>query len=174
MREEWLRGEGRLVQWAHRNAVDSPIGPRLHQLETAVPYGAATVLYLLLAWLALQRLESRGWALRAMLAGVVAWLSSDAVKAIVDRPRPCVHQFVCGSQSFPEGPGTVLVALAVAVWPSSRWIALLAAACALADAAVQLAYGSHWPSDLLGAWILGGFWGFIVPRLAQRALPGGE
>ena len=33
---------------------------------------------------------------------------------------------------------------------------LVAVVCALADAAVQLGYGSHWPSDLLGAWVLGG------------------
>ena len=49
----------------------------------------------------------------------------------------------------------VLAAVAVAIWPSSRAIALVAVVCALADAAVQLAYGSHWPSDLLGAWVLG-------------------
>jgi membrane-associated phospholipid phosphatase len=171
---EGLPGEERLLQWAHRQAVDSPLRPHLHQLETAVPYGSATVIYCLLAWLALQWPESRGAALRAMAAGVAGWIASDIVKLLVSRPRPCLHQFVCGSQSFPEGPGTVLVALAVAIWPTSRTIALLAAGCALADAVVQLAYGSHWPSDLLGAWILGGLCGFAVPRLARRAMRIGE
>jgi hypothetical protein len=54
--------------------------------------------------------------------------------------------------------------MTVAIWPSSRPIALLAIACALADGAVQNAYGSHWPSDLLGARILGGLCGLPVPR----------
>ena len=62
----------------------------------------------------------------------------------------------------------VLAALAVAIWPTSRAIALVAVACALADAAVQLGYGSHWPSDLLGAWVLGGLCGFVVPRAAGQ------
>jgi membrane-associated phospholipid phosphatase len=170
----WLPGDERLVLWAHRHAVESRFGPRLSQLETAVPYGSATVLYCLLAWLALEWPESRGAALRAMVAGVVAWVASDVVKALVARPRPCLHEFACSSGSFPEGPGTVLVALAVAIWPTSRTIALLAAACALADAAVQLAYGDHWPSDMLGAWILGGLCGFAVPRLAVRFMRIGE
>jgi membrane-associated phospholipid phosphatase len=169
-----LPGEERLLQWAHRHAVDSRFGPRLHQLETAVPYGSATVVYCLLAWLALVSPQSRGAALRAMAAGVVGWITSDIVKALVSRPRPCLHQFVCGSQSFPEGPGTVLMALAVAIWPTSRTIALIAAACALADAVVQLAYGSHWPSDLLGAWILGALCGIAVPWLALRLMRIGE
>jgi membrane-associated phospholipid phosphatase len=169
-----LPGEERLLLWAHRHAIESRFGPRLHQLETGVPYGSAAVIYCLLGWLALQWPEARGAALRAMGAGVVAWITSDIVKALVARPRPCLHQYVCGSQSFPEGPGTVLIALAVAIWPTSRTIALIAVGCALLDAVVQLAYGSHWPSDLLGAWILGGIVGFAVPRLTLRAMRIGE
>ena len=68
----------------------------------------------------------------------------------------------------------VLAAVAVAIWPRSRAIAVVAVVCALADAVVQLAYGSHWPSDLLGAWLLGGACGFAVPRAlaaARCALP---
>jgi membrane-associated phospholipid phosphatase len=169
-----LPGEERFLRWAHTHAVDSRLGPRLHQLETVVPYSSAALVYCLLAWLALQRPESRGAALRAMAAGAVAWLLSDAAKALVARPRPCLHQLVCGSQSFPEGPGMVLSALAVAIWPSSRTIALIATGCALADAVVQIAYGSHWPSDLLGAWLLGGLCGLLVPRLASRFMRIGE
>ena len=61
----------------------------------------------------------------------------------------------------------VLSAIAVAIWPSSWGIALVAVVCAVAGGAVQLAYGSHWPSDLVGAWILGGLCGFAVPRIAE-------
>ena len=74
----------------------------------------------------------------------------------------------------------VLAAVAVAIWPRSRAIALVAGVCALADAVVQLGYGSHWPSDLLGAWIIGGLCGLAVPRIAARSrahvsgAPGGE
>jgi membrane-associated phospholipid phosphatase len=160
-------GEERLVRWAHRQAFESRLRPRLHQLETAVPYGSAALVYGLLALLALRRPADRGAAVRAMAAGVAAWIVSDVVKLLVERPRPCLHQLSCGTHSFPEGPGMVLAAVAVAIWPRSRAIALVAVVCALADAAVQLGYGSHWPSDLLGAWALGGACGLAVPRLAE-------
>jgi membrane-associated phospholipid phosphatase len=165
---EGLPGEERLVRWAHRHASESLLGHRLHFLETAVPYGAAALVYGLLGVLALRRIRDRSAALRAMAAGVVAWILSNVVKLLVERPRPCLHQVSCGTHSFPEGPGMVLAAVAVAIWPRSRAIALLAVLCALADAAAQLAYGSHWPSDMLGAWAIGGVCGFAVPRVAGR------
>jgi membrane-associated phospholipid phosphatase len=175
-----LPGDGRLLNWAHRQAYESRLRPRLHVLETAVPYGSAVLVYGLLTLLAVRRAEDRSPALRAMAAGVVAWILSDVVKLLVERPRPCLHQLSCGTHSFPEGPGMVLAAVAVAIWPRSRAIALVAVVCAVADAAVQLAYGSHWPSDLLGAWVLGGLCGLVVPRIAERlsqrraAPPAGE
>jgi undecaprenyl-diphosphatase len=163
---EGLPGEERLVRWAHQHAYESRLRPRLHALETGVPYGSAALVYCLLALLALRRIEDRSPALRAMAAGAVAWIVSDIAKLVVERPRPCLHQLSCGTHSFPEGPGTVLVAVAVAIWPRSRAIAVVAVVCALADAVVQLGYGSHWPSDMLGAWLLGGACGFAVPRVA--------
>ena len=169
MSSDWgLPGDGRLLNWVHQHAYDSRLRPRLHALETGVPYGSALLVYALLAWLAVRREEDRSPALRAMAAGVVAWLVSDVVKLAVERPRPCVHSLSCGTHSFPEGPGMVLAAVAVAIWPRSRPLAVVAGVCAVADAAVQLGYGSHWPSDMLGAWILGGLCGFAVPRVAQR------
>jgi membrane-associated phospholipid phosphatase len=171
-----LPGEERLVRWAHRHAYGSRLRPHLHALETAVPYGGAVLVYGLLGLLALRRVEDRSPALRAMAAGVVAWIVSDVVKLLVERPRPCLHQLACGTHSFPEGPGMVFAAVAVAIWPKSRAITLVSAVCALADAAVQLGYGSHWPSDLLGAWALGGLCGFVVPRAAGMLVraPEGE
>ena len=165
---EGLPGEERIVRWAHRHASESRLGHRLHLLETAVPYGAAALLYGLLGLLALRRIEDRSAALRAMAAGVVAWILGNVAKLLVERPRPCLHEVSCGTHSFPEGPGMVLAAVAVAIWPRSRAIALVAVLCALADAAAQLAYGSHWPTDMLGAWALGGICGFVVPRVAGR------
>lgn len=169
-----LPGEEHIVRWTHERAYRSRLRPRLHALETAVPYGSAALVYGLLAMLALRRDEDRGPALRAMAAGVVAWIASNVAKLVFERPRPCLHQLSCGTHSFPEGPGMVLIALAVAIWPHSRAIALVAVVCALADAAVQLAYGSHWPSDLLGAWLLGGACGFAVPRIADALAGAGQ
>jgi hypothetical protein len=169
-----LPGEERIVRWAHEHAYGSRVRPRLHALETAVPYGSAALVYGLLAVLALRRDENRRPALRAMAAGVVAWIASNVAKLVVERPRPCLDQLSCGTHSFPEGPGVVLIALAVAIWPRSRAIALVAVVCALADAAVQLAYGSHWPSDLLGAWLLGAACGFAVPRIADALAGAGQ
>jgi hypothetical protein len=174
-----LPGEGRLLEWAHRRALASRLRPRLHTLETAIPYGGCALVYCLLGLLVL-RDTTRAPALRAMAAGVAAWIVSDALKLLVERPRPCLDQYSCGMHSFPEGPGMVLAAVAVAIWPSSRGIAGVSAVCAVADAAVQLAYGNHWPSDLAGAWLIGGMCGFAVPRIAlwlahtRHELPRGE
>jgi len=162
-----LPGEGRFVRWAHERAYDSSLRPRLHLLESTVPYGGAAIVYLLLGLLAL-RDATRRPALHAMAAGVVAWITSDALKILFERQRPCLHPYSCGIHSFPEGPGMVLAALAVAIWPTSRGITAVAAVCALADATVQLAYGNHWPSDILGAWVIGGLCGLAVPRIANR------
>jgi hypothetical protein len=163
-------GEQRLLEWVHRHAYESRVGRHLHALETGVPYGGAAVVYTLLALLALRREEDRDPAFQAMGAGVAAWLVSDVAKLVVERPRPCLHYVGCGTHSFPEGPGMVLAAVTVAIWARSRAIACVAVACALADAAVQLGYGSHWPSDLVGAWLLGGLCGWAVPRVARDLL----
>jgi membrane-associated phospholipid phosphatase len=168
-----LPGEGRFVRWAHERAYDSRLRPRLHLLESTVPYGGAALVYVLLGVLALRE-RTRRPALRAMAAGVVAWITSDVLKILFERQRPCLHPYSCGTHSFPEGPGMVLAALAVAIWPTSRGIAAVAAVCALADAAVQFAYGNHWPSDILGAWVIGGLCGFAVPRIAERLERGGR
>jgi hypothetical protein len=160
-----LPGDLRILRWVHRHGAESRFGSHLGRLEDAVPYGSAALVYGLLALLAIRREEERGPAARAMVAGVVAWLLSNVLKLLVERPRPCLGYVDCGNHSFPEGPGMVLAAIAVAIWPRSRPIALVAAGCALADAVVQLGYGSHWPSDLLGAWVLGGLCGLIVPPI---------
>jgi membrane-associated phospholipid phosphatase len=168
-----LPGDGRLLRWFHRHAAESRLGPHFHQLESAVPYGSAALVYALLGLLAVRHREDRGVAGRAAVAGVVAWLVSNLLKLLVERPRPCVgyaDYIRCGNHSFPEGPGMVLAAIAVAIWPRSRPIALVAAACAVADAVVQLGYGSHWPSDLIGAWVLGGLCGLIVPPVVVRLM----
>ena len=41
-----LPGEERFLEWAHRRAYESRIGPRLHALESGVPYGSAVLVYL--------------------------------------------------------------------------------------------------------------------------------
>ena len=42
---EGLPGERRFLSWAERQAHESWLGPRLHTLETAVPYGSAFLVY---------------------------------------------------------------------------------------------------------------------------------
>ncbi len=169
-----LPGEERFLEWAQRRAYESRVGPRLHALESGVPYASAVLVYALLGALAVRKPEDRGPAVTAMAAGVAAWAISNVLKLAVERPRPCLHFVSCGNHSFPEGPGMVLVAIAVAIWPRSRWIAVVAIVCALADAAVQVGYGSHWPSDLIGAWILGGRCGLVVLRLAPAVVRAAE
>ena len=175
---EGLPGEERLVRWAHQQAYESRLRPRLHALETARSLRQrrhSSTACSRCSRCAGSRIAARRCA--RWPPASVAWIVSDIAKLVVERPRPCLHQLSCGTHSFPEGPGMVLVAVAVAIWPRSRAIAVVAVVCALADAVVQLGYGSHWPSDLLGAWLLGGACGFASrasPASRARSPPAGE
>ena len=63
----------------------------------------------------------------------------------------------------------VLAAVAVAIWPTlARRSPCVAAVCAVADAPCSSPTANHWPSDIVGAWVIGGLCGFAVPRIAER------
>jgi membrane-associated phospholipid phosphatase/predicted MFS family arabinose efflux permease len=110
-----------------------------------------------------------------ILAGLIAWGLVRAIWTVWDRPRPQetldgvavgVHNWT-SYQSFPSGHMAVWLAMAlviIVVFPRSR-VPLLA--LLLAVAVTRMVGGAHYPSDLLGAAVLG--WGAARASLALVA-----
>ncbi len=100
-------------------------------------------------------------------------LLNTIVKLIVARPRPAAALVtiykVLPTKSFPSGHVTFYVCYfgflffaAYAVLPRGSWprrLALALAALPVATVGLSRVYlGAHWPSDVLGAYLLSGLW----------------
>lgn len=104
------------------------------------------------------------WALVTVLLG---WGLSNVVKALVGRARPVVEHAVdrAPGYSFPSGHATTTtvaaVVLLVLLWPllrrrGRRVGVLLAALVVLLIGLDRVLLGAHFPSDVLGGYLLGG------------------
>lgn len=127
----------------------------------------------------------RAWLARASVAVAalaLAWQTFDVAKDAFGRPRPAGQLvFHETSLAYPSGHATLALtfygAWAWYVWRSSLprplRIALVLAAKALIAGIgwSRLALGAHFPSDVLGGYLLGGvFLGLVM--LATRTQPG--
>jgi membrane-associated phospholipid phosphatase len=120
---------------------------------------------------ALLRRPSRGL---AVLTGVLgAIVIENAVKSLVARPRPPVHQLESvSSTSFPSGHATEATAfflvLAVVLVRGSHALSarlLVPGAALVIIAAVALSrvyLGVHYPTDVVAGILLGGGWGVLT------------
>lgn len=86
----------------------------------------------------------------------------DAMKILVERPRPELdeHPVFTHSFSFPSGHAantmTVFVAIALFAFPERhrRWSLPTAITLAALVAATRPWLGVHWPTDIIGGWML--------------------
>ncbi|HLZ76747.1 phosphatase PAP2 family protein [Phenylobacterium sp.] len=108
------------------------------------------------------------------LAVTLAFVSSEGLKDVYDRPRPelAPHgSYVYGS-SFPSGHSTLSAAvyLTLAVLISSleanrgtkRMVFALAGVLVAGIGFSRVYLAVHWPSDVLAGWCLGGAWALIA------------
>lgn len=125
-------------------------------------------------------------------AGTALWLIAvvgignligPTLKQIVDRQRPDLPEPITtfSGLSFPSGhAGSATLAVAAVLLASWPWldpslralVVLVAVAVPLTSAWTRLALGGHYPSDLLGGFLLGtawvAAWAPTLPRLADR------
>lgn len=169
----WISGLDRSLLLAFRipGHPESAAGPRWLQ-ESArdiTALGGFTVLTLV-SILAVSVLVMRGRRAEALVFGLTvaaAQLLSEGLKGWIERPRPMLtsHLDLVYSSSFPSGRAmmspVVYLTLAGIVARGARrpegalWIVLaLGLTAGIGVSRVYL--GVHWPSDVLGGWILGG------------------
>jgi len=139
--------------------------------------GSAPVLLALVAVVGVGLwLRRRTW--RPLLLGIGAWggavILSNTIKALIDRPRPPVGQFIgaASGPSFPSGHATdtvavfgmvaALLAAATPYWTRRVGVWAGAVIVWLIVGTTRLYLGVHWLTDVLGGAALGGLWLFSL------------
>jgi membrane-associated phospholipid phosphatase len=132
-------------------------------------------------WLCVRRRFADIVTLALAVAG--AKIISDAVKVLVDRPRPpIVHLVRVTSASFPSGHATQtaaivpVLALVLTAGTAGAYRRLALAGAILFVIAVgwsRVYLGVHYASDVVAGWLLGGAWALVVlsVRRAGRRTP---
>jgi undecaprenyl-diphosphatase len=127
------------------------------------------------------------WERRAgylMLISAFSSLLDNVLKVVLARPRPTVdlvHILVPATgYSYPSGHVvfftwvSTMVAFAIAPHVSKRWrvaLWILAAVIIVLTMLARVWAGDHWPSDVLGGFLLGLGWSAFVMWLPERWLP---
>lgn len=140
--------------------------------EVALPLTAACALVLWQLRL--------GHAAAALVAGVLATQGLVALaKGLFERPRPAANEAIAdaGGYSFPSGHSATAAALfgalALVALIYGRGRSRIAAAVVLVGLAAAIGLGrvvlaAHYPSDVLGGWLLGGATAGACVVLARR------
>lgn len=141
-----------------------PITVRLTKLGNPAEVAAIT---LVLAAFALVRGRPR---LAVAVVGLIAAtsISSQVLKALLAHPRfPPVLGYELGPQALPSGHATAAMSLAMAgvmvVPRRARWAAaVIGSGLALAVGASVVAWGWHYPSDVLAGYLLATGWALAI------------
>lgn len=145
---------------------------------------APLIFFLLFAWYFFRpgaTVRMRRTVLLAGLSGVVALALVFVITLFVYRERPFMvlpadqlHMVIqhAADSSFPSDHATGSAAFAVGMWfapdRGARWIfGLVAVLVGLS----RLVVGVHWPSDVLGSFLLGGLTAGLIFRLARPLAP---
>lgn len=147
------------------------VGPRwlTESMRDITALGGFTVLTLVSIAATVILLMRRPRREAVVFAGAVifAQITSEATKHLVDRPRPALvnHLDLVYSSSFPSGHALMspvvyltlasILGAAVASRVERASIVGAAAALSIAIGVSRVYLGVHWPTDVLGGWIVG-------------------
>ncbi|WP_337062715.1 phosphatase PAP2 family protein [Kineococcus sp. G2] len=119
----------------------------------------------------------------ALLAGALAAVASPVLKVLVGRVRPALDAGLTSADggAFPSGhafaSATVVLGTLVLLLPPARsWARLAARAAAgalllLLVGADRVWLGAHWPTDVLGGWLMAAALVALAAALAARGRP---
>lgn len=129
--------------------------------------GAIAIIFLLVGGATLSYVLTRDarWPIFFVAVLTIAPQLSGLLKELVDRPRPTLSPIYehLPTAAFPSGHATNSAAAYFAVafflaWISGKKVAvwMVAAIVVLSVAITRVYLGVHWPTDVLGGWLLGG------------------
>jgi undecaprenyl-diphosphatase len=139
----------------------------------------AFIVLMVAGLLVIRRRDASGLWLIPVTAG--AMLLSHGLKALFDRPRPdeVDHLVLVTSPSFPSGhallSAAVYLSLAAMLGREiprlalRRYLMALAVLLTLLIGASRVYLGVHWPSDVLGGWVIGSLWAWGCHVALSRA-----
>jgi membrane-associated phospholipid phosphatase len=107
----------------------------------------------------------------------LGWLFEAILKVAVHRPRPGLPQLVsAGGYSFPSGHSFVslvlygyLVLLLGRLGPRWRWVRISLPLVVVGIGVSRVYLGVHYPTDVLGGWVLGAAWLTLAWHVTLRA-----
>lgn len=161
--------------------------PWVHTALTVITnFGGSGIAWIALTaavvWLAIRR--EGALAVYVLLTGLGATVLTGGIKALIDRERPIVEEPLAAAPgySFPSGHSLgsavtygvlVLVFLPVVSARFRRPLVVAAVAAVAAIGMSRVALGVHYPSDVLGGWLLGSCW-IMLTAIAYRRWRGGD
>jgi undecaprenyl-diphosphatase len=180
------------------NALLDAIMPRITNAHKTVWFWILVAPLLALLWKRGERLGRTVLVLLALLLPIVNYCSSGIIKPLFNRPRPTArivvngvseyvvrgarlppHSEPLGTSSFPSSHSAVTAALATTLILAYRrrirliWSALL---IPIIIGWSRIYVGVHYPTDVLGGWVLGGLiaasvWKAVSVWQARHWLP---
>jgi undecaprenyl-diphosphatase len=175
-----------------RQATDlqQPTGPHwlLNAFENFTSLGSSAVTGLILAIAIVATIAVRDYRSGLYLALVYAGaqILSNGAKVLIARPRPEIvpHLVDAGGFSFPSGHSTLSAGTYLALGlliagrqstTSMRVLVLLAAATPIALVGFSRIYlGVHYPTDVLGGWLIGASWALTTWVTGSRRSKGND
>lgn len=94
-----------------------------------------------------------------LVVALIAAGLTDAIKALFVRPRPAIYPYIgeFSNYSFPSGhaSNTMALLLALGLLSRNRAFTMLCVVIALAVGTTRVMLDVHWPTDVIGGWLLG-------------------